>query len=87
MIHRLARFTLLSLAAFAVGARSMAENYSITTFAGTPNVSGAAEGTPGSFRNPYGITIDAAKNLYVSDTLNNTIRKITPARVDRKSVV
>jgi len=81
MIHRLARFTLLSLAAFAVGARSMAENYSITTFAGTPNVSGAAEGTPGSFRNPYGITIDAAKNLYVSDTLNNTIRKITPARV------
>ena len=81
MIHRFARVALLGLVAFAAGARSMAENYSITTFAGSPNVSGAADGTPGSLRNPYGIAIDAAKNLYVSDTLNNTIRKITPSRV------
>ena len=66
-----------------LGAAAMlrAEDYAIVTLVGTSNVSGSADGTPGSFRNPYGIAIDAAKNLYVSDTLNNTIRKITPARV------
>lgn len=58
-----------------------AEDYSVTTFAGTGGSSGSADGTPGTFRNPYGIAIDAARNLYVSDTLNNTIRKVTPARV------
>jgi len=75
------RFLFLSCAVFASGSRLAAENYAITTLVGTGNTSGAADGTPGSFRNPYGIAIDSAKNLYVSDTLNNTIRKITPARV------
>ncbi|MFM8335417.1 MAG: immunoglobulin domain-containing protein, partial [Opitutaceae bacterium] len=66
---------------FAAGPRLAAENYAVTTHVGTGNTSGSADGTPGSFRNPYGIAIDSARNLYVSDTLNNTIRKITPARV------
>jgi sugar lactone lactonase YvrE len=66
-----------------VGALSAlrAEDYSITTFAGAANVVTGADGTPGSFNNPYAVAIDSAKNLYVTDTLNNTIRKITPARV------
>lgn len=58
-----------------------AEDYSITTFAGAANSTTGADGTPGSFNNPYGVAIDSAKNIYVADTLNNTIRKITPARV------
>ncbi len=58
-----------------------AEDYAVTTFAGAANVITGADGTPGSFNNPYGVAIDAAKNIYVTDTLNNTIRKITPARV------
>jgi len=33
------------------------------------------------FNQPQGITIDAAGNLYVVDTFNNSIRKITPACV------
>lgn len=58
-----------------------AEDYSITTLAGAANVVTGADGTPGSFNNPYGVALDAAKNVYVTDTLNNTIRKVTPGGV------
>ena len=61
--------------------RVVGESFAVTSFAGTASVSGSADGSPGSFRNPYGIAIDAARNLYVSDTLNNTIRKISPSKV------
>ena len=58
-----------------------AEDYALITFAGAANVTNGADGTPGSFNNPYAVAIDAAKNIYVTDTVNNTIRKITPGRV------
>lgn len=55
----------------------------VTTFAGTAGVTGSADGTgaAATFNNPYGIGIDSAGNLYVSDGSNNTIRKITPGGV------
>ena len=53
----------------------------VTTFAGMAGVSGAADGTGkgASFDFPSDVAIDAAGNLYVSDSGNHTIRKITPA--------
>jgi len=55
----------------------------VTTFAGTAEKFGAADGTGAAaeFNNPQGIAVDGSGNLYVSDTGNNTIRKITPAGV------
>jgi uncharacterized repeat protein (TIGR01451 family) len=55
----------------------------VTTLAGTPGVIGSADGTGSAarFSSPRGIAIDSAKNLYVSDQNNQTIRKITPAGV------
>ncbi|HEY8027649.1 MAG TPA: DUF4214 domain-containing protein [Burkholderiaceae bacterium] len=54
-----------------------------TVFAGTPNVTGYADGTgtAAMFNYLNGIGIDSRDNLYVSDMYNHVIRKITPAGV------
>jgi sugar lactone lactonase YvrE len=55
----------------------------VTTFAGSPGVSGTNDGTGRSarFSEPLGLAADPAGNLYVADFGNNTIRRITPAAV------
>ncbi len=55
----------------------------VTTHAGSAGNPGSANGT-GSFarfRYPVGVAVDSSGNLYVADTYNHTIRKVTPARV------
>ncbi len=51
----------------------------VTTFAGKAGVAGAADGvgSAASFNNPTGIAVDSSGNVYVADTTNNLIRKIT----------
>lgn len=55
----------------------------ITTFAGTAGVKGSADGTGAAagFSSPSGMVLDASGTLYVADSGNNTIRKITAAGV------
>jgi sugar lactone lactonase YvrE len=55
----------------------------VTTLAGTPGSRGSADGTGAAarFYYPDGITTDSAGNVYVADTYNHTIRKITSAGV------
>jgi hypothetical protein len=52
----------------------------VTTLAGQVNVVGSTDGTgtTASFNQPYGIAVDSENNIYVADTYNHTIRKITP---------
>ena len=62
---------------------SSVRDISVSTFAGTAGVVGNTDGTgpAASFQGPYGLSVDGAGNVYVADTYNHTIRKITPARV------
>ncbi len=54
----------------------------VTTLAGTAGVGSAdGTGTAASFYSPYGVATDSAGNVYVADTGNDTVRKITPAGV------
>jgi sugar lactone lactonase YvrE len=55
----------------------------VTTFAGSAGAYGSVDGTGGAarFRSPWGVVMDGAGNLFVSDSGGNAIRKITPAGV------
>jgi sugar lactone lactonase YvrE len=52
----------------------------VTTLAGLAGHAGSTDGTNSAarFNLPYGVAVDSAGNLYVADTLNYTIRKVTP---------
>jgi sugar lactone lactonase YvrE len=55
----------------------------VTTLAGTAGASGStdATGAAARFHFPYGVATDTTGNVYVADSNNGTIRKITPAGV------
>jgi sugar lactone lactonase YvrE len=62
--------------------RKIAPDGTVTTFAGS-GAAGQADstGVAASFNGPSGVAVDAAGNLYIADTYNNVIRKITAAGV------
>ena len=52
----------------------------VSTLAGLAGSTGSTDGTYGAarFNSPFGVAVDAAGTVYVADTVNNTIRKMTP---------
>ena len=55
----------------------------VTTLAGAPGMTGSADGTgpAARFYYPYDVAVDGPGNVYVADTYNHAIRKITPTGV------
>jgi len=63
--------------------RKISTNGIVSTFVGTSGGKGAANGNGAAarFNSPAGVAVDAAGNVYVSDKLNHTIRKISASGV------
>jgi len=63
--------------------RKITPEGTVTTLAGTTGMQDSIDGMGAAarFNFPYGVATDNAGNVYVADTGNDTIRKITPARV------
>lgn len=60
--------------------RKISANGTVSTFAGNGQAGLVdSTGTTAEFNGPSGLAIDKTGNLYVADTYNNVIRKITPA--------
>ena len=55
----------------------------VSTLAGSPGTNGLTDGTGGNarFNAPHGVAVDSSGNVYVADTGNHTIRKVTSAGV------
>ena len=63
--------------------RKITTGGTVTSLAGSPTNRGDADGTGTSarFNYPNGLAVDSSGNLYVADTYNDTIRKVTPGGV------
>src|ERR1019366_3118867 len=63
--------------------RKVTAGEAVSTFAGLAGVIGSADGTGSGarFNHPQGVAVDTNGIVYVADTGNYTIRKITPAGV------
>jgi len=59
--------------------RKITSTGEVSTVAGTANLRGSTDGSTSAalFNKPVGVTFDSLGDLYVADTGNNTIRKIT----------
>jgi sugar lactone lactonase YvrE len=60
--------------------RKIAANGAVTTLAGAAGKAGSEDGVgeAARFRNPWGLAVDTAGNVYVADSSNDTIRKVAP---------
>ncbi len=77
---------LMSLPPAALGQADYTTPYSIATLAGGQNGYANGTGNAAQFSFPQGVAVDGAGNVYVADSGNKAIRKVTPTGVVTKLV-
>jgi hypothetical protein len=57
------------------------ETWTVSTFAGGAGIAGYIDGIGNAnrFNGPFGIAVKSSGNVFVSDTSNQLIRKVTPS--------
>jgi len=62
--------------------RKIRPDGTVFTFAGQAGTIGSIDGfgNDAQFNNPFAVAVDSADNVYVADSANDVIRKITPSR-------
>lgn len=53
----------------------------VTVFSGVAGTTGVPADTPAKYNEPFSVAVDSAGTIYVADTNNGAIRKITPSGV------
>jgi len=83
LVQKLPAGLLLAGVTLASPVGASAQEYTFTTLAGPPETPGAIDGTGSAarFNSPNNVAVDSAGNVYVADTSNHTIRKVTPGGV------
>jgi streptogramin lyase len=64
--------------------RASAQVYDWTTIAGMVGTTNSTDGVGSAarFNHPYSLAVDASGNVFVADTFNQLIRKLSPAGVN-----
>jgi streptogramin lyase len=63
--------------------RKITPDGQVTTIAGKPGVPGFSDGSgeAARFKDPHGLAVDISGDIYVADTANEAVRKISPSGV------
>jgi hypothetical protein len=79
----MSRFSNVSLSEISITESTIGLYFGKLAGSGTAGVTGSANGTGSAarFNEPLGVGVDTAGNVFVADTFNSTIRKITSAGV------
>ncbi len=83
-MFRFSHFLGLALVVSGFGlSKAPAQSYTFTTLAGSTGQGGSVDGTGSTarFQNPRGVAVDNVGNIFVADTGNNTIRRISSSGV------
>jgi len=83
MLHKIQAGILIVAVMALVSVAARAEGLVVTTLAGTAGTTGTTDGSGAGalFNGPSGVATDGSGNVFVADTHNHTIRKVTAAGV------